>query len=198
MSVPDIEKVSLTPQHLIFEYVSDESLLGMIAPTVKVRGLKVIRTSHIQVMRYVYTIVAVEDVYFKGRKLPGMPGLREWITEWIQPGQQIVSVPTGKKSVLLRYTGKKNIFQASAVEKIDKSVAMRFIGIYGEDPAPGRVLYGNPSVPFIKKGEEPLMAAAYYNSDTKRLEILHQFDRRTLLENFLRRFAQQESQAATG
>lgn len=193
MGTLPIDKVSLTPQHLIVEYVSTESVFGMVAPSIKARGIKMVGTNHIQVMRYVYTLVRVEDVYFKGRKLQGMPGFREMLSEWIEPGQQVTSVANGKLSIMHRYTGKKNIIRAALAEKFDKTVSLNFLRLFGEDPAPRRVLYGNPAVPFIKKGDENPMAAAYFNSETNRLEILHQFDRRTLLENFQRRFSQEYS-----
>ena len=196
MGALPIDKVSLTPQHLIVEYVSDESIFGMIAPSMKVRGIKAVGTRHLQVMRYVYTLVQVEDVYFKGRKLQGMPGFRELLSEWIEPGTQITSEPNGKLSIMHRYTGKKNIFSAKALEKYSQSISLNYLTLFGEDPAPRRILYGNPAVTFIKRGDENLMAAAYFNSQTGRFEPLHQFDRRTLLENFQRRFANEY--AATG
>lgn len=196
MSGLPIDKVSLTPQHLIVEYTSTESIMGMVAPSYKIKGVKVVGTSHFQVMRYVYTIGLVEDVYFEGKKLQEMPGFRELVTEWIKPGEQIVSVPNGKASIVHVYTGKKNILQATALEHYKVSVPLNFLDIFGNDPAPDKVLYGNPAVPFIQQGDDRPMAAAYYNSQSKRLEILHQFDRLTLLQNFQRRFAQATS--ATG
>lgn len=196
MSGLPIDKVSLTSQHLIVEYTSTESIMGMVAPSYKIKGVKVVGTSHFQVMRYVYTIALVEDVYFEGKKLQEMPGFRELVTEWIKPGQQIVSVPNGKTSIVHVYTGKKNILQATALEHYKVSVPLNFLDIFGHDPAPGKVLYGNPAVPFIQQGDDKPMAAAYYNSQSKRFEILHQFDRLTLLQNFQRRFSQ--ATAATG
>jgi hypothetical protein len=85
----------------------------------------------------------------------------------------------------------------SAVEKYKLSVPLGFIDIIGHDPAPTRMLYGNPAVPFIQQGGDGRpMAAAYYNSQSGRFEILQQFDRTTLLENFQRRFA--KALSATG
>jgi hypothetical protein len=191
-----IDKVSLTSQHLIVEYTSTESIFGMVAPSYKIKGIKVVGTSHLQVMRYVYTIAQVEDVYFEGKKLQEMPGFRELLTEWIKPGQQLVSVPNGKTSIVHAYTGKKNIFQATALESYKATVPLAFLDIIGRDPAAGKILYGNPAVPFIQQGDDKPMAAAYYNSASKRFEILHQFDRHTLLPNFQRRFSQ--AMAATG
>ncbi len=111
-------------------------------------------------------------------------------------GKHLISVPNGKTVIVHAYTGKKNIFQATAVEHYKLNVPLRFIDMIGDDPAPDRVLYGNPAVPFIQQGDDPPTAAAYYNSASKRFEILRDFDRRTLLENFQRRFARQL--AATG
>lgn len=197
MSSLPIDKISLTSQHLIVEYTSTESIFPMVAPSYKIKGVKVASTSHFQIMRYVYTIAQVEDVYFKGVKLQHMPGFRELVTEWIEPGQQIVSVPNGKTSIAHVYTGKKNILNASLLEKYKLAVPLGFIDIIGTDPAPNKRLYGNPAVPFISQGgEDRPMAAAYYNSKSGRFEILQQFDRNMLLQNFQRRFGQ--AMAATG
>lgn len=197
MSSLPIDKVSLTSQHLIVEYTSTESIFGMVSPSYKIKGVKVVGTSHFQVMRYVYTIAQVEDIYFEGVKLQHMPGFRELLTEWIKPGQQLVSVPNGKTSIVHVYTGKKNIMNVSAIEKYKLSVPLGFIDIIGHDPAPTKMLYGNPAARFIQNGGEGRpMAAAYYNSASGRLEMLQQFDRNTLLENFQRRFA--KAMAATG
>jgi hypothetical protein len=191
-----IDKVSLTPQHLIVEYVSTESIFGMVSPSYKIKGVKLVGTGHIQVMRYVYTIAQVEDVYFEGKKLREMPGFRELLTEWIKPGEQIVSVPNGKISIVHAYTGKKNILNATALEHYKMTVPLAFLDIIGKDPAPNKILYGNPAVPFIQQGDDNPMAAAYYNSQSGRFEILRQFDKLTLLQNFQRRFSQ--AMSATG
>lgn len=196
MSGLPIDKVSLTPQHLIVEYVSTESIFGMVSPSYKIKGVKLVGTGHIQVMRYVYTIAQVEDVYFEGKKLREMPGFRELLTEWIKPGEQIVSVPNGKISIVHAYTGKKNILNATALEHYKMTVPLAFLDIIGKDPAPNKILYGNPAVPFIQQGDDNPMAAAYYNSQSGRFEILRQFDKLTLLQNFQRRFSQ--AMSATG
>lgn len=196
MSAPAVDKISLTSQPLIVEYSSVESIFGMVAPSAKVKGVKLLGSNHIQVMRYVYTLAQVEDVYFEGVKLQNMPGFRELATEWIKPGQQIVSVPNGKTTIAHVYTGKKNILRAVAIEKYKLNVPMGFIDMIGKDPAPNKVLYGNPAVPFIQQGDERPFAAAYYNSTSGRFEILRQFDKHTLLQNFQRRFSQ--AKASTG
>ncbi|WP_409994987.1 hypothetical protein [Rhizobium leguminosarum] len=41
------------------------------------------------------------------------------------------------------------------------------------------------------------MAAAYFNGNNNRLELLHYFDRRTLVDGFLKRFSE-ASAAAVG
>ncbi|WP_337270452.1 hypothetical protein [Oryzifoliimicrobium ureilyticus] len=140
-------------------------------------------------MRYVYTLARVEDVYFEGVKLPHMPGFRELATEWIKPGQQIVSVPNGKTSVVHVYTGKKNIFKATVGEKYKFDIPLRFLDLIGKDPAPNKILYGNPAVPFIQQGDDQPIAAAYYNSASGHFEILRQFEKQMLLQNFQRRFS---------
>ncbi|MGA1805085.1 hypothetical protein [Rhizobium sp. HT1-10] len=197
MSNPDIDKVALTDYNLIVEEVFDESVFGMIAPSTKIGGIKVIGTSHLQVIRRVFTITTGEDVYFKGRRIQGTPGASEWLSELIEAGKQITTRPNGKVGVLNRYFGKKNIFTAKALEHYRKSVTLPFMRILGEDPAPTRLLYGNPAVTFLQKKDERPMAAAYFNVRTNRLDLLHYFERHTLVDNFVRNFSQ-ASLAATG
>ncbi|TWF50072.1 hypothetical protein [Neorhizobium alkalisoli] len=197
MSNLDIDKVALTDYNLIIEEIFDESTFGMVAPSKKVGGVKIIGTSHRQVFRRVYTITTGEDVYFKGRKIKGMPGAREWLSELLEPGKQITTKPNGHVGVLNRYVGKKNIFTAKALETYKKSVTLPFLRIYGEDPAPTRLLYGNPAVTFLQKGDEHPIAAAYFNTRTNRLDLIHYFERHTLLDNFVKRFSQPSLAAAS-
>jgi len=197
MSSLEIDKVKLTEFNLIVEEIFDESIFGMVAPSAKIKGIKVIGTSHLQVMRNVYTLTMGEDVYFKGRKLQGSPGMREILSEFFEPGTQLTTRPNGHVGVLHRYLGKKNIFTAKALEHYKASATLPFLRIYGEDPAPTRLLYGNPAVTFLQKTGEHPIAAAYFNSATNRMELLHYFERRTLLDNFEKRFSQ-ASAAATG
>lgn len=197
MSNADIDKVTLTDYNLIIEEVFDESVFGMIAPSKKVKGVKIVGTSHLQVMRRVYTLTTGENVYFKGRMIQGMPGAREWFSELVEPGKQITTRPNGKVGLLNRYVGKKNIFTAKALEHYKKTITLPFMRIFGEDPAPTRLLHGNPAVTFQQKSDENPIAAAYFNSRTNRLEPIHYFERATLLDNFVKRFSE-ASLAATG
>ena len=189
-----IRKVSLTPQHLIVEEkYSSSPLFDMVAPSQKVKGIKVVGTKHKHGLRHVITLAKVEDVYFKGRKLPGMPGARELFEEWITPGQQITTRPTGELTPTLAYVGKYNTFSATFLGSAEKKLSLGFIDYYGEDPAPSVILHTNATVPFIQYGDENLIAAAYYNTKTRRLEILRQFNLKTLADDFIRRFAAEYS-----
>jgi hypothetical protein len=143
MSNPDIDKVALTDYNLIIEEIFDESIFSMVAPSKKIGGVKVIGSSHLQVIRRVYTLTTGEDAYFKGRKIRGMPDASEWLSELLEPGKQVTTKPNGKVGMLNRYVGKKSIFTAKALEHYKKSVTLPFLRIYGEDPAPTRLLYGN-------------------------------------------------------
>ncbi|RWX81490.1 hypothetical protein EPK99_04155 [Neorhizobium lilium] len=197
MSAPDIENVKLTNYNLIIEEVFDESVFGMVAPSTKIKGIKVIGTSHLQVLRSIYTLTIGQDVYFKGRKLQGSPGVREMLSEIFEPGTQLTTRSNGKHGVLHRYLGKKNIFTAKALEHYRASATLPFLRMYGEDPAPTRLLYGNPAVTFLQKTGQRPIAAAYFNSATNRLELLHYFERRTLIDNFQKHFLE-ASDAAVG
>ncbi|QEN90078.1 hypothetical protein FZC33_28895 [Labrys sp. KNU-23] len=189
-----IRKVSLTPQHLIVEekYTSSP-LFDMVAPSQKVKGIKVAGVKHVHGLRRVVTLARVEDVYFKGRKLPGMPGARELFEEWITPGQQLTTRATGELTLSLTYVGKYNAFNANLFGSTAKKIPLGFIDYWGEDPAPGVILQTNAAVPFVQYGDENLIAAAYYNTKTKRLEILRQFNVKTLADDFIRRFAPEYS-----
>ena len=197
MDTPVIDKVKLTNYNLIVEEVFDESIFGMVAPSTKIKGIKVIATSHLQVMRSIYTLTVGEDVYFKGRKLQGSPGAREMISEFFESGTQLTTRPNGKTGVLHRYLGKKNIFTAKALEHYRASATLPFMKVYGDDPAPTRLLHGNPAVTFLQKTGQRPIAAAYFDSSSNRLEILHYFERHTLFDNFQKRFLH-ASAAAVG
>lgn len=197
MSFPGIDKVALTDYNLIIEEIFDESSFGLVAPSRKVGGIKVLGTSHRQVFRRVYTITTGENVYFKGHKMQAMPGAKEWLSELLEPGRQITTKANGKVGLLNRYVGKKNIFTAKAVEQYKKTVTLPFFRIYGEDPAPTRFLYGNPAVTFLQKGDEHPIAAAYFDSRTNRLDLLHYFERHTLLDSFVKRFSEPSLAAAS-
>lgn len=185
-------KLSPTDQHLLVEYTSTESTAGMVLPVVKLASLSVANVQHLQIMRYVYTLVRIDDIYFEGRRLDRMPGLREYVAEAIKPGQQIVSRPSGKYGLMLAYSGKKNVF-AGAVggEKLSDELSFPFVDYMGDDPAPRHLLYGNPRIPFVQWGDLPPIAAAYYNSRTGRFLPVESPRRAHLLGDFQRRFSRE-------
>ncbi len=98
-------------------------------------------------------------------------------------------------SVTTSYMGKKNIFEAQSGRRTLASMQFPFLKMFGEDPAPTRILCDNPAVPFVQRGSGPLTGAAYYNSASRRFEIIPSPDRRTLLQNFTRRFARETAMA---
>ncbi|WP_448953471.1 hypothetical protein [Labrys neptuniae] len=188
----NVKKVALTPQHLIVEEMfTEDSIFAMKAPSLKIKGFSVLRSSHNQLMRRVLTIAQVEDVYFKGKKLDGMPGGLELLQEWLLPGQQLTTKKTGEVTLDMTYVGKNNIFKGTALGATSRSISLGFIDYIGTDPAKNHILYGNSAVPFIKFGEANALAAAYYNSKTGAFEVLRQFNPETLTDDFLRRFAPQ-------
>jgi hypothetical protein len=187
MASTDPTPVRHTAEHLIVETTSTESVAGSVIPSISVKGVTIGSLGHLQVMRYVYTLVEAQQVFFKGRPLSAMPGIREALVEWLTPGQQIVSRPTGRYSVMHAYTGKKNIFQPQIMQKEIGSLPLGYLDLIGKDPAAGVRLYGRADVPFVTRGKANPIAAAYYNSDKKRLQIIQNPDPKTLMARFAAR-----------
>ena len=113
--VDDIQAHRETDFHLIVEMESDESLLNMIAPTIKIKKtVAVLKTKHIQIARFVYTATVEQDTFFEGKKTSGLPSVGELFIEFFKPGTQITYKDTGNWSTMLTYVGKKNILKAEA------------------------------------------------------------------------------------
>jgi hypothetical protein len=85
------------------------------------------------------------------------------------------------------YTGKKNIFQPQIMQKEIGSLPLGYLDLIGEDPAAGVRLYGRADVPFVTRGKANPIAAAFFNSDTKRLQIIQNPDPKTLMTRFAAR-----------
>jgi len=187
MASTDPTLVRHTAEHLIVETTSTESLAGSVIPSISVKGVTIGSLGHLQVMRIVYTLVEAQQVFFEGRPLSAMPGIREALVEWLTPGQQIVSRPTGRFSVMHAYTGKKNIFQPQILQKQVASLPMGYLDLFGEDPAAGVRLFGRNDVPFVSRGSANPIAAAFYRSDTQRLQIIQNPDPKTLMARFAAR-----------
>jgi len=187
MAQTDPTPVRRTAQHLIVETTSTESVAGSVIPSISVKGVTIGSLGHLQIMRYVYTLVEAQEVSFQGRPLSAMPGIREAVVEWLTPGQQIVSRPTGRYSVLHAYTGKKNIFQAQLLQKEIKALPLGYLDLFGEDPAAGVRLYGRADVPFVTRGSANPIAAAFFDARTRRLQIVQNPDPKTLMARFAAR-----------
>ncbi len=179
-----------TSHHLVVETVFTESLANTVMGSVKARGVTAATPSHLQVMRSVYTLAEDQDVTFKGRRLEGMPGIREYAEEWLRPGQQIVSQASGRFRVIHSYAGKRNYVEGKVLDHAIGSRHFNTVSFFGTDPLPRRHLYGDPAVRFVQEGTAKPFAAAYFDAATGRFEPIPHPVRATLLPNFLRRFQQ--------
>jgi hypothetical protein len=48
-------------------------------------------------------------MFFEGKRLNGMPSTWQYVQEYLKPGKQITTSPTGVKEFVLTYAGFKNL-----------------------------------------------------------------------------------------
>jgi hypothetical protein len=117
-----------------------------------------------QVLRRVLQVCDLQDFHFEGKRLDGNPSKWQYIREFLTPGKQITLHPTGKKELMVAYTGYRNILTplpkigGLLPELLTKTYNFKpslTPFIYGEDPIPRIQLYGNPSVTFEMPGGAP-------------------------------------------
>ena len=135
-----------------------------------------------QVVRRVAQVHAVQDVFFEGQRIEGMPTTMQNLREFLTPGQQITTRPTGEKSLVLVYAGYTNLLTPlqqmgnivpEAITQ-ERTLPTWTGGLfrYGTDPVPNIVLQGNPRVMFtMPGGNGPQTAVAIYNQQTRSLEL---------------------------
>ena len=73
------------------------------------------------------------------------------------------------------------------MQKEIASLPLGYLDLFGDDPAEGVRLYGRADVPFVTRGSANPIAAAYYNSETRRLQIIQNPDPKTLMSRFAAR-----------
>ena len=135
-----------------------------------------------QVMRRVLQVCDVQDLFFDGKRIKGMPSTWQYIQEFVRPGKQITQRPTGKREMILTYAGFSNILQPlpKIGNLLPKSWTKQYnLGkpslspfVYGRDPIPKVRLYGNAKAQFIMPGgKPPATAVGIYKGATNKLEI---------------------------
>lgn len=104
--------------------------------------------------------------------MSGTPSIWQLLQEYLLPGQQISSRPTGEKRFLLAYAGFRNIAQPLPwTESYDIGAPPVSAIAYGIDPVPGIQLYGSAQVQFVSLGgRTPPSAVAVFKKDTGAME----------------------------
>jgi len=175
------------PTYVIVEQIYPKSGLPSVANT--------IGPSMNQVFRRIMQICDVQDLYFDGTKLPGMPSTWQYIQEFIKPGKQITTRATGVKQFMLAYAGFKNmltplpkmgnLIPSSLTKEYDLGTPITPF-VYGTDPIPSIQLYSNPRVQFVMQGgKPPPIAIGIYHKRQNKLDLPPVQERDKLIKSLL-------------
>jgi hypothetical protein len=136
-------------------------------------------------------------MFFEGQPISGMPSTWQYIQEFVRPGRQITTHPTGERDFVLAYAGFKNIVQPlpRVGNLLPESWTRSYdIGtppspfVFGSDPIPCVELYGNPRADFIMPGgEPPATAVGIYHQTGNRLELPPRNERDRMIEQLVQR-----------
>ena len=99
----DVALCSPKPRFIIIEQVYTKSGLPAFGNT--------IGPSLQQVFRRVIQVCAVQNAFFKGKQIDGMPSAWQTIQDLVLPGWQITTQDTGVQKLVLVYAGFRNIAQ---------------------------------------------------------------------------------------
>lgn len=151
---------------LIVEEIGDQAKpLGLGIPSLKINKNLEIGVSHKKLQRRVYQAAFELAIYAGSNKLDRMPGLLDWLSQYIQPDKSLTTKRTGKVlGYSLTYYGYANILSLQESLGISSSLTIPFVDLYGTDPASSMLLYGNPAVTFSSAGgSEVLTGAAFFD-----------------------------------
>lgn len=138
----------------------------------------------LKLQRLVFQVREEADVLFKGRVLDHHVGLYEWFIEQITPGQQITTMRTGQKRLVIMYYGIKNIVTAP-YQISSRRADLGWIDYLGDDPIPQAVLYGNPRISFVSGGGlEHQTAMAFFDASSDTLEEIPIANRTEIIRSF--------------
>jgi len=150
-----------------------------------------------QVFRRVIQTCDVQDIFFREERIFGTPSTWQYIQEFLLPGKQITTHPTGEKQFVTVYAGFKNLL--TPLPKIgnlfpDSWTKQYNLGtppspfIYGKDPIPDMNLYGNQRAEFVMLGgAPPPVAVGVYNRTLNKLTLPNTKDRQLVINRLLQR-----------
>lgn len=148
-----------------------------------------------QLYRRVIQVCDVQDMFFEGKRIFGVPSTWQYIQEFLRPGKQITTHRTGEQQLHLAYAGFKNLL--TPLPKIgsllpDSWTKQYDLGmppsvfIIGNDPIPTVKLYGNPRAKFVMVGgTPPPVAVGVYNQTRNQLTLPAAGDRQRFLSKLL-------------
>lgn len=135
-----------------------------------------------KITRHVAQTCNVEDIYYDGQRVDGMPSTWQYLMDALGFAE-LTTRPTGETNLMLAYAGFEDLvrplpedlhipqlpefpFQEYRLPQISPFT-------YGEDPIPQVRLFNDPSVPFVAPGGDgPPTAMAVYHGDTGRRELI--------------------------
>lgn len=149
-----------------------------------------------KVQRRVLQVCEVEEIFYRGKRIQGMPGIFQYIDEFLHPGKRISTRPTGKKEFLLAYAGMRNLFtpQPGMSNLLPKALTKEYdLGVplspfvFGSDPIPNQQLFGNKSIDFaLPGGQGSPTAVAIYDAKTGILKAPMIAERQQAIQNLLK------------
>lgn len=145
-----------------------------------------------QVFRRVIQVCDMQDMFFEGKQFFGTPSTWQYIQEFLRPGKQITTHPTGEQQLHLVYAGFLNLL--TPLPKIGNLLPASWTKQYnlgtppspftiGRDPIPNVKLYGNPRADFVMVGgTPPPIAVGAYNQTLHQLTLPIGNDRQRLID----------------
>lgn len=175
----DITLCSPQPRFILVEQVYTKSGMPSLGNT--------IGPSVQQVFRRVIQVCGVQEAYFEGSRIHGMPSAWQMIQEWVRPGQQITTQSTGEQKLMLAFAGFRNIVQPlPTMAERDLGGPPLGLYVYGSDPVPTVQLYGNPKVDFVAVGGKGApTAVGVYDQASAQLELPTVADRQLVIQRLL-------------
>lgn len=175
----DIALCSPKPGFIIIEQVYTKTGLPAFGNT--------IGPSLQQVFRRVIQVCSVQNAFFNGKRIQGVPSAWQTIQELVLPGEQITTQDSGEQKLVLVYAGFRNIAQpAPTMKNYDMGGPPLGLFAYGSDPLPSTQLYGNPRVQFVAvAGLGAPTAVATYDQASGSLELPTVSDRGLVIRRLL-------------
>jgi hypothetical protein len=140
-----------------------------------------------QVFRRVIQVCGVQNAFFNGAPIAGMPSTWQLIQELVLPGTQITTRDTGEQNLVLVYAGFRNIVTPlPTLKEHDLGGPPLGLFTYGSDPLPNVHLYGNSKVQFVAVGGKGApTAVATYDASRNALDVPSVSDRGLVIQRLL-------------